>query len=157
MPLYTGYGDAERGSLIMTKYLLESSVPPQRPNVQINAQSQLSIKNILVWEIEHGAETIYKISIPGLSQEDYHARVMIRGKQAEQHVLKQYEEKGATYTEYPIIYCLSDSEQEEYLQLLNGNRIRECIEYLRRVEDTLNSKTKDTTHKTKKRVNKEQI
>mgnify|MGYP003321736487 CR=1 FL=1 len=48
-----------------------------KPWVNIDAQKQMSIENICVWEIDDGINKIHKISMPGLAQNNYNDRVMI--------------------------------------------------------------------------------
>ena len=110
--------------------------------ININAQKQMAIENIYVWEISDVISKTYKISMPGLGQNNYNDRVMIRGKQSERHVLGQYDTKDVTINMYPIIDYLSEEEQALYLQLLDANNIRGLVEHLRRIETRLNSETK---------------
>ena len=105
----------------------------------------MAIENISVWEIIDGISKAYRISMPGLAQNNYNDRVMIRGKQAECHVLGQYIEKNVTINMYPIIDCLSEEEQMIYLQLLGANNIRGCVEHLRKIETRLNLEAKEKT------------
>lgn len=110
----------------------------------IDAQKQLAIENICVWEIDNGINKIYKISMPGLAQNNYNDRVMIRGKQTVRHVIGQYDAKNVTINMYHIIDYLTDEEQELYLKLLSSNNIRGCVELLRKIEIRLNSEIKKT-------------
>lgn len=109
-----------------------------KPWVNIDMQKQIAIENIRVWEINDGKNSVYKISMPGLAQNNYNDRVMIRGKQTERHVIGQYETRNATTNVYPIISYLTEEEQILYLQLLSSNKIRECVEHLRQIETRLN-------------------
>lgn len=109
-----------------------------KPWVNIDMQKQIAIENIRVWEINDGKNSVYKISMPGLAQNNYNDRVMIRGKQTERHVIGQYEARNATTNVYPMISYLTEEEQILYLQLLSSNKIRECVEYLRQIETRLN-------------------
>lgn len=109
-----------------------------KPWIDVDMQKQIAIENIGVWEINDGTNIVYKISMPGLAQNNYNDRVMIRGKQTERHVLGQYKEKNITINMYPIINYLSDEELSLYLKLLNANQIRECVETLRKIETRLN-------------------
>lgn len=113
-----------------------------KPWVSIDTQKQMAIENICVWEIDDGINKIHKISMPGLAQNNYNDRVMIRGKQPERHVIGQYEAKDVTINMYPIIGYLSEEEQALYLQLLGANNIRGCVEHLRRIETRLNLEAK---------------
>lgn len=113
-----------------------------KPWVNIDTQKQMAIENICVWEINDETNKVYKISMPGLAQNNYNDRVMIRGKQPERHVIGQYEAKNVTINMYPIINCLSEEEQVIYLQLLGANNIRGCVEHLRKIETRLNLETK---------------
>lgn len=113
-----------------------------KPWINIDTQEQMAIENICVWEINDGGNKVYKISIPGLAQNNYNERVMIRGKQPERHVIGQYESKDAIVNMYPIIGYLSEEEQVLYLQLLGANNIRGCVEHLRRIETRLNLESK---------------
>ena len=110
--------------------------------VNIDTQKQMTIENIGVWEIDDGANKSYRISMPGLAQNNYNDRVMIRGKQPESHVIGQYEANDVTINMYPIIGYLSEEEQVLYLQLLGANNIRGCVEHLRRIETRLNLEAK---------------
>ncbi len=92
-----------------------------KPWVNIDTQKQMTIENIGVWEIDDGTNESYRISMPGLAQNNYNDRVMIRGKQPERHVIGQYEAKDVTINMYPIIGYLSEEEQALYLQLLGAN------------------------------------
>ena len=123
-----------------------SSTPEKivKPRVNIDEQKQLAIENITVCEIDNGINKIYKISMPGLAQNNYNDRVMIRGKQPERHVIGQYDAKDVTINMYPIIDYLTDEEQELYLKLLSSNNIRGCVELLRKIEIRLNSEIKKT-------------
>ena len=116
-----------------------------KPWVNIDTKKQMAIENISVWEIIDGISKAYRISMPGLAQNNYNDRVMIRGKQAECHVLGQYIEKNVTINMYPIIDCLSEEEQMIYLQLLGANNIRGCVEHLRKIETRLNLEAKEKT------------
>ena len=80
--------------------------------------------------------------MPGLAQNNYNDRVMIRGKQTERHVIGQYEAKDVTINLYSIIGYLSEEEQVLYLQLLGANNIRGCVEHLRRIETRINLEAK---------------
>lgn len=113
-----------------------------KPWVNIDTQKQMTIENIGVWEIDDGTNKSYRISMPGLAQNNYNDRVMIRGKQTERHVIGQYEAKDVTINMYPIIGYLSEEEQVLYLQLLGANNIRGCVEHLRRIETRLNLESK---------------
>ena len=115
-----------------------------KPRINIDEQKQLAIENITVWEIDNGINKIYKISMPGLAQNNYNDRVMIRGKQTVRHVIGQYDTKNVTINMYPIIDYLTDEEQELYLKLLSSNNIRGCVELLRKIEIRLNSEIKKT-------------
>ena len=115
-----------------------------KPRINIDEQKQLAIENITVWEIDNGINKIYKISMPGLAQNNYNDRVMIRGKQTVRHMIGQYDEKNVTINMYPIIDYLTDEEQELYLKLLSSNNIRGCVELLRKIEIRLNSEIKKT-------------
>lgn len=121
-----------------------SSTPEKivKPRVNIDEQKQLAIENITVCEIDNGINKIYKISMPGLAQNNYNDRVMIRGKQTVRHMIGQYDEKNVTINMYPIIDYLTDEEQELYLKLLSSNNIRGCVELLRKIEIRLNSEIK---------------
>ena len=121
-----------------------SSTPEKivKPRVNIDEQKQLAIENITVCEIDNGINKIYKISMPGLAQNNYNDRVMIRGKQTVRHVIGQYDAKNVTINMYPIIDYLTDEEQELYLKLLSSNNIRGCVEHLRRIETRLNLEAK---------------
>ena len=77
---------------------------------------------------------------------------MIRGKQTERHVIGQYIEKDVTINIYPIIKYLKEEEQEIYLQLLNANNIRRCVEYLRKIETQLNLEAKEKKEPLKVRI-----
>lgn len=123
-----------------------SSTPEKivKPRVNIDEQKQLAIENITVWEIDNGINKIYKISMPGLAQNNYNDWVMIRGKQTVRHVIGQYDAKNVTNNMYPIIDYLTDEEQELYLKLLSSNNIRGCVELLRKIEIRLNSEIKKT-------------
>lgn len=123
-----------------------SSTPEKivKPRINIDEQKQLAIENIIVWEIDNGINKIYKISMPGLAQNNYNDRVMIRGKQTVRHVIGQYDAKKVTINMYPIIDYLTDEEQELYLKLLSSNNIRGCVELLRKIEIRLNSEIKKT-------------
>ena len=123
-----------------------SSTPEKivKPRVNIDEQKQLAIENITVCEIDNGINKIYKISMPGLAQNNYNDRVMIRGKQTVRHMIGQYDEKNVTINMYPIIDYLTDEEQELYLKLLSSNNIRGCVELLRKIEIRLNSEIKKT-------------
>ena len=123
-----------------------SSTPEKivKPRINIDEQKQLAIENITVWEIDNGINKIYKISMPGLAQNNYNDRVMIRGKQTVRHVIGQYDAKNVTINMYPIIDYLTDEEQELYLKLLSSNNIRGCVELLRKIEIRLNSEIKKT-------------
>ena len=116
-----------------------------KPWVNIDTKKQMAIENISVWEIIDGTSKAYRISMPGLAQNNYNDRVMIRGKQPECHVLGQYIEKNVTINMYPIIDCLSDEEQMIYLQILGANNIRGCVEHLRKIETRLNLEAKEKT------------
>ncbi len=121
-------------------------MPSKRLNrvVDIDAGEKMSIDNICVLEIKKEGSTSYKISMPGLSQNNYKYRVMIRGKQIEEHIIKQYEEKSASVSVLAIRDYLSETEVAQYLDLLSSNNIRGCVDYLRTVEDRLNyEETKD--------------
>lgn len=65
-------------------------------------QKQLALENINVWEINSGETIKYRISIPGLRQDNYNHRVMIRGKQTEQHILGQYTKENVIINIYNI-------------------------------------------------------
>lgn len=106
--------------------------------ITIDAQKQISLQNVQVWEIDNGINKMYKISIPGLSQTNYNDRVMIRGKQSESHVISQYRQNNVTINMYPIVDCMSSEEQERYLQALASNNIRGCVEQLKEIETILN-------------------
>lgn len=106
--------------------------------ISIDAQKQITLQNVQVWEIDNGTNKIYKISVPGLSQTNYNDRVMIRGKQSESHVISQYRQNNVTINMYSIVDCMSSEEQERYLQALSSNNIRGCIEQLKEIETTLN-------------------
>lgn len=123
-----------------------SSTPEKivKPRVNIDEQKQLAIENITVCEIDNGINKIYKISMPGLAQNNYNDRVMIRGKQTVRHIIGQYDAKNVTINMYPIIDYLTDEEQELYLKLLSSNNIRGCVELLRKIEIRLNSEIKKT-------------
>ena len=121
-----------------------------KPWINIDTQEQMDIENICVWEINDGRNKVYKISIPGLAQNNYNDRVMIRGKQPERHVIGQYEAKDAIVNMYPIIDYLTEEEKILYLQLLAANNIRGCVEHLRKIETKLNSKIEKTTKKNSK-------
>lgn len=123
-----------------------SSTPEKivKPRVNIDEQKQLAIENITVCEIDNGINKIYKISMPGLAQNNYNDRVMIRGKQTVRHIIGQYDAKNVTINMYPIIDYLTDGEQELYLKLLSSNNIRGCVELLRKIEIRLNSEIKKT-------------
>lgn len=123
-----------------------SSTPEKivKPRINIDEQKQLAIENLTVWEIDNGINKIYKISMPGLAQNNYNDRVMIRGKQTVRHVIGQYYAKNVTINMYPIIDYLTDEEQELYLKLLSSNNIRGCVELLRKIEIRLNSEIKKT-------------
>ena len=116
-----------------------------KPWVNIDMQKQMSIENIGVWEINDGTNKSYRISMPGLAQNNYNDRVMIRGKQPERHVISQYSVKDVTINMYPIIDYLLEEEQVLYLQLLGVNNIRRCVEYLRKIESRLNLEVKEKT------------
>lgn len=109
-----------------------------KPLINIDMQKQLEIGNICVWEIDDGINKIYKISMPGLAQNNYNDRVMIKGKQPERHVIGQYASKKVTLNKYPIIGYLTEEELTLYLGLLGDNNIRGCVEYLRKIEERLN-------------------
>ena len=66
--------------------------------------------------------------MPGLAQNNYNDRVMVRGKQTVRHVIGQYDAKNVKINMYPIIDYLTDEEQELYLKLLSSNNIRGCVE-----------------------------
>lgn len=123
-----------------------SSTPEKKvkPRVNIDEQKQLAIENITVYEIDNGINKIYKISMPGLAQNNYNDRVMIRGKQTVRHIIGQYDAKNVTINMYPIIDYLTEEEQELYLKLLSSNNIRGCVELLRKIEIRLNSEIKKT-------------
>ena len=106
--------------------------------INIDAQKQIALHNVQVWEIDNGPNKIYKISVPGLSQTNYNDRVMIRCKQSESHVISQYRKNNFTINMYPIVDCMSSEEQEGYLQALASNNIRGCIEQLKEIETILN-------------------
>ena len=114
-----------------------------KPWVNIDAQKQMAVENICVWEINDGLNKVYKISMPGLAQNNYKERVMIRGKQLERHVIGQCETKDVIINMYPIIGYLLEEEQVLYLQLLGANNIRGCVELLRRIETRLNLEAKN--------------
>lgn len=106
--------------------------------INIDAQKQIALHNVQVWEIDNGTNKIYKISVPGLSQTNYNDRVMIRGKQSESHVISQYRQNNVTINMCPIVDCMSSEEQERYLQALASNNIRGCVEQLKEIETILN-------------------
>ncbi len=116
-------------------------MPSKRLNkvVDIDAGKKMNIDNISVLEIKKDDSTSYKISMPGLSQDNYKYRVLIRGKQLEDHVIKQYEEKSVSVNISSIRDYLSETEVAQYLNLLSSNNIRGCVDYLRTVEDRLNN------------------
>lgn len=113
-----------------------------KPMVHIDLQNQLAIENVCVWEIDDGTNITYRISTPGLAQNNYNDRVMIRGKQTERHVLGQYGE-DATMNMYPLRDYLSLEEVELYMQLVSSNNIRGCVEYLRIIEGMLNLRVEE--------------
>ena len=107
--------------------------------VNVDMRKQLSLGNINVWEINSSESRKYRISIPGLRQDNYNHRVMIRGKQTEKHILGQYTKENVIINMYNITEYMTKESQVAYLQLLNNNNIRECIEQLRKLEKSLNS------------------
>ena len=76
--------------------------------------------------------------MPGISQDNYNHRVMLRGKQAEHHVISQLEQKGEKVERYCIADYLLAEEQAKYLKLLNDNNVSLCMQCLRKVEKRLN-------------------
>lgn len=106
--------------------------------VHIDERKQLAIDNICVWEINNNEEIQYRISIPGIRQDNYKHRVMVRGKQTEKHVLGQYTANGAIINVYSIQEYMDELEQMVYSKLLYYYRTRECIEMLRDLEKRLN-------------------
>lgn len=111
-------------------------------SVNIDLSTRMSIENIHILEIGNGENKVYKISMLGISQDNYNHRVMLRGKQAEHHVISQYEQKGVKVARYCIADYLSAEEQVEYLKLLNDENISLCMQYLRKVEKRLNLQSK---------------
>ena len=107
-------------------------------SVRINLNALMSLENIHVLEIGNGEDKKYKISMPGISQDNYNHRVMLRGKQAEHHVISQLEQKGEKVERYCIADYLLAEEQAEYLKLLNDNNVSLCMQCLRKVEKRLN-------------------
>lgn len=127
----------------------------KRENVEIDYQKQISIDNILVWEIkDEEGNILYRISTLGLAQNNYNDRVMIKGKQTEKHIIGQYIQRKYDTMSYPLINYLSLEEQEIYLQMLKVNNIRGCIEYLRAIEARLNVNSKIADKSTKKHIRK---
>ena len=112
--------------------------------INIDMQKQMAIQNVYVWEIIDGQNRLYRLSIPGLAQNNYNDRIMIKGKQTEKHVLGQYANKKTLINMNNITHYLTDEEQMLYIQLLNSNNIRGCVEYLRMIETRLNTETKDS-------------
>lgn len=115
--------------------------------INVDMQKQLALENINVWEINSGETRKYRISIPGLRQDNYNNRVMIRGKQTEQHILGQYTKENVIINMYNITEYMTEELQVAYLQLLHNNNIRECIEQLRELEKSLNSEVVEQRRK----------
>lgn len=115
-----------------------------KPWINIDMQKQLSLQNICIWEIIDGNKQLYRLSIPGLAQNNYNDRIMIRGKQTEKHVLGQYVKNNAIINMMNIMDYLSEEEQMKYIQLLDSYNIRGCVEYLRNIETKLNALKKES-------------
>ena len=125
----------------------KNNVPNNNEWINIDMKKQLELENICVWEVNNNGKKLYRISAPGLRQDNNRHRVMVIGKQTEQHVLGQYMENNAIINMYSIEEYLLVEEHLLYLQLLKSNRIRECIELLRNVEKELNSESKSKLKK----------
>lgn len=123
------------------RWNITTPTTPKR-SVNIDLSTRMSIENIHVLEIGNGENKVYKISMLGISQDNYNHRVMLRGKQTEDHVISQYEQKGVKVARYCIADYLSAEEQVEYLKLLNDENVSLCMQYLRKVEKRLNLQSK---------------
>ena len=124
----------------------------ERKIVEIDYQKQISIDNISGWEIkDEEGNILYRISTLGLAQNNYNDRVMVRGKQTENHTIGQYIQMKYEAISSPLINYITEEEIKMYLGLLKNNRIRECIEYLRSIENKLNTNSRITTSSKKYR------